>query len=152
VGAARKKGGPRFQRTGVPGSRVSRRICAKVSPHDLRHTVATILGEISVEPHLIDALQNHRLPQSTQVTGTYNDARVWAYFKQKREVLQLWHKHLDHKILKGTLADHIRQAVDGPKQFEEAMKLNMKLGPRSDAHQLAVRRRAAVTPRGRRSA
>jgi integrase len=147
-----KKGGPRFQRTGVPGSRVSRRICAKVSPHDLRHTVATILGEIGVEPHLIDALQNHRLPQSTQVTGTYNDALVWAYFKQKREALQLWHKHLDHKILKGTLADHIRQAVDGPKQFEEAMKLNMKLGPCSDAHQLAVRRRAAVTPRRRRSA
>jgi len=144
-----KKGKPRFQRTGVPGSRVSRRIGAPVSPHDLRHTVATILGELGVEPHVIDALQNHRLPRSTDVTGTYNDALVWAYFEQKRAALQLWHEHLDKRILKGKLKAHIRQAVDGKKQFEEAMKLNMKLGPHSEAHKLAVRRRAAAAARGR---
>jgi len=140
---------PRFQRTGVPGSRVSKRVGAQVSPHDLRHTVATILGELGVEPHVIDALQNHRLPRSTDVTGTYNDALVWAYFQQKREALQLWHEHLDKKILKGRLNAHIRQAVDGKKKFEEAMELNMKLGPHSEAHNLAVRRRAAATARER---
>lgn len=144
--------GARFQRTGVPASRVSRRIGTKVSPHDLRHTVATIMGELGVEPHIIDALQNHKLPRSTDVTGTYNDALVWAYFRQKREALQLWHEHLDRKILKGRLVDHIRQAVDGKKQFEEAMKLNMKLGPHSKAHKVAVRRRAAALARERRSA
>jgi integrase len=69
-----RQGGVRFQRTGVPASRVSRRIGAKVSPHDLRHPVATIMGEIGVEPYIIDALQDHKLPQSTSVTGTYNDA------------------------------------------------------------------------------
>jgi Phage integrase family len=138
---------PRFQRTGVPGTRVSRRIGVQVSPHDLRHTVATILGELGVEPHVIDAVQNHRLPRSTDVTGTYNDALVWAYFKQKREALQLWHEHLDKKVLNGGLLRHIRQAVDGKKQFEEAMELNMKLGPHSEAHKLAVRRRAAVAAR-----
>lgn len=147
-----KKGGARFQRTGVPASRVSRRIGAKVSPHDLRHTIATILGELDVEPHVIDALQNHKLPQSTQVTGTYNDALVWAYFKQKKEALELWHEHLDKKILKGRLVDHLRQAVEGKKLFEEAMKLNMKLGPHSEAHKIAVRRRAAALARQRRSA
>ncbi len=36
----------------------------KEAPHDLRHTVATILGELGVEPHVIDALQNHRLPRT----------------------------------------------------------------------------------------
>jgi hypothetical protein len=142
----------RFQRTGVPASRVSRRIGTKVSPHDLRHTVATMMGELGVEPHIIDALQNHKLPRSTDVTGTYNDALVWAYFKQKREALQRWHEHLDKKILKGRLVDHIRQAVDGKKQFEEAMKLNMKLGPHSAAHKVAVRRRAAALARQRHSA
>lgn len=147
-----KKNKPRFQRTGVPGSRVSKRIGAQVSPHDLRHTVATILGEMAVEPHVIDALQNHRLPRSTDVTGTYNDALVWAYFEQKREALQRWHEHLDKKILKGRLNAHIRQAVDGKKQFEEAMKLNMKLGPHSEAHKLGVRRRAAAVARQRLSA
>lgn len=147
-----KKGGPRFQRTGVPASRLSRRVGAQVSPHDLRHTVATMMGELGVEPHVIDALQNHKLPQSTSVTGTYNDALMWAYFKQKREALKLWHEHLDEKILKGRLVDHIRQAVDGKKQFEEAMKLNMKLGPHSDAHKVAVRQRSAASPREKRSA
>jgi integrase len=144
-----KKNKPRFQRTGVPGSRVSKRIGAQVSPHDLRHTVATMLGELDVEPHVIDALQNHRLPRSTDVTGTYNDALVWAYFEQKRQALQLWHEHLDRKILKGRLKAHIRQAVDGKKGFEEAMKLNMKLGPHSKAHKIAVRRRGAAIVRAR---
>jgi hypothetical protein len=76
------------------------------------------------------------------VTGTYNDALVWAYFNQKRQALQLWHEHLDKKVLGGRLRDHIRRAVDGEKLFEEAMKLNMKLGPHSPQHQLAMGRRA----------
>jgi integrase len=144
-----KKGGMRFQRTGVPASRVSRRIGTTVSPHDLRHTVATIMGELGIEPHIIDSLQNHKLPQTTSVTGTYNDALVWAYFRQKREALTLWHEHLDKKILEGTLIEHIHQAVDGKKQFEEAMRLNMKLGPRGEAHRLSVRRES-VPPRLKR--
>lgn len=136
-----RDGRARFARTGVPASRVSRRVGAAISPHDLRHTVATIMGELGVEPHVIDALQNHKLPQSTSVTGTYNDALVWAYFKQKREALSLWHEHLDKKILDGRLVEHIQQAVDGIKLFEEAKRLNMKLGPHSEAHKRAVRRR-----------
>jgi hypothetical protein len=56
---------------------------------------------------------------------------------------------LDRKILKGRLNAHIRQAVDGRKEFEEAMKLNMKLGPHSDAHKIAVRRRGGAVTRER---
>jgi hypothetical protein len=41
------------------------------------------------------------------------------------------------------------RAMEGKKQFEEAMKLNMKLGPRSEAHKAAVRRRVAATARER---
>jgi hypothetical protein len=74
---------------------------------------------------------------------------VWDYFDQEGAALQLWHEHLDKKILKGKLKAHIRQAVDGKKQFEEAMKLNMKLGARSEAHKAAVRRRAAAAARDR---
>ena len=65
--------------------------------------------------------------------------------KEKREALQLWHEHLDKKILEGRLVEHIHQAVDGTKRFEEAMKLNMKLGPQSDAHHAAVRRPRGAT-------
>jgi hypothetical protein len=39
--------------------------------------------------------------------------------------------------------------VDGKKHFEEAMKLNMKLGPHSEAHKVAVRRRASAASRER---
>lgn len=147
-----KTGGPRFQRTGVPASRVSRRIGVTVSPHDLRHTAATIMGELGIEPHVIDALQNHKLPQSTAVTGTYNDALVWAYFNQKRDALLLWHEHLDKKILGGTLIEHVHQAVDGQKQFEAAMKLNMKLGPHAESYRLAVGQRTVARSRTKRSA
>lgn len=143
-----RDGGARFARTGVPATRMSRRVGAAISPHDLRHTVATMMGELGVEPHVIDALQNHKLPQSTAVTGTYNDALVWAYFKQKREALQLWHEHLDKKLLDGRLREHIEQAVDGPKLFEEAKRLNMKLGPTSEAHRSAIAQRK---PRARRA-
>ena len=72
---------------------------------------------------------------------------MWAYFDQKRAALERWHQHLDKKILKGRLKAHIRQAVEGKKEFEEAMKLNMKLGPRSQAHKLAMKRRAAAVAR-----
>ena len=46
----------------------------------------------------------------------------------------------------------IRQAVDGKKQYEEAMKQNMKLGPNSGAHKAAVRRRSTAAAREKRSA
>jgi hypothetical protein len=88
-------------------------------------------------------VQNHKLPQSTAVTGTYNDALVWAYFKQKREALVIWHEYLDKKILSGQLVDSIHRAVDSEKQFEKAMRLNMKLGPLA---------RAIKPPRGGRRA
>jgi hypothetical protein len=81
------------------------------------------------------------------LTGTYNDALVWAYFDQKRGALERRHQHLDWKILKGRLRAHIRQAVEGKKEFEEAMKLNMKLGPCSHAHKLAMKRRTAAAAR-----
>ena len=139
---------PRFQRTGVPGSRVSQGVGAQLRPHDLRHTVATILGELGVEPHVIDALQNHRLPAEH---GRYGHL-------QRRPRLGLLQAEARGAASSGTSTStrrssrdgsnaHIRQAVDGKKQFEEAMKLNMKLGPRSDAHKLAMKRSD-----GRRSA
>ncbi len=58
---------------------------------------------------------------------------AWAFFEQKRKALQLWHEHLDKKILEGRLIAHTRRAVDGTKQL--ATKLNMKLGPHSGGAQ-----------------
>ena len=144
-----KKDKPRFQRTGVPGSRVSKRIGAQVSPHDLRHTVATMLGELGVEPHVIDALQNHRLPRSTDVDGHLQRRAGLGLLRAEAPGAAALARAPRQEDPQGTLNAHIRQAVDGKKQFEEAMKLNMKLGPHSKAHKMAVQRRRSRLQRER---
>src|SRR5262249_37559507 len=68
--------------------------------HDLRRTCATMLGELGVQPHYIEAVLNHysksaalALPgHRSGVAGTYNRAR---YEGEMRSALQRWADHLD---------------------------------------------------------
>ncbi len=53
--------------------------------HDLRRTGATLLGEMGVEPHVIEAALNHAAIHS-RLAATYNRAR---YLPAVREALQL---------------------------------------------------------------
>jgi integrase len=60
--------------------------------HDLRRTCATMLGELGVMPHYIEAVLNHRSGQKQGVAGRYN----WAkYSDEMRTALQRWADHLD---------------------------------------------------------
>jgi len=59
--------------------------------HDLRRTSATLLGELGVEPHLIEAALNHASLHS-QLASLYNQAR---YRKQVRKATQLLADRLD---------------------------------------------------------
>lgn len=59
--------------------------------HDLRRTGATMLGELGIEPHVIEAALNHTSIHS-QLAATYNRAR---YFDQVRTALQLLADRLD---------------------------------------------------------
>ena len=59
--------------------------------HDLRRTGATMLGEIGVEPHVIEAALNHTSIHS-QLAATYNRAR---YFAAVKGALQLLADRLD---------------------------------------------------------
>ncbi len=61
-----------------------RRMGADWTPHDLRRTMATVLAEHDVAPHVIEAMLNHALPG---VAGVYNRAR---YEQQVREAWQMW--------------------------------------------------------------
>ena len=55
--------------------------------HDLRRTVATRLADLSVQPHIIEAVLNHVSGHKAGVAGTYNRA---AYSAEKRIALQVW--------------------------------------------------------------
>jgi integrase len=59
--------------------------------HDLRRTGATLLGEMEVEPHVIEAALNHTSIRS-QLAATYNQAR---YFPAVQAALQRLADRLD---------------------------------------------------------
>jgi integrase len=59
--------------------------------HDLRRTAATMLGELGIEPHIIEAALNHTSIHSP-LAATYNRAR---YRPQVSEALQLLADTLD---------------------------------------------------------
>jgi integrase len=59
--------------------------------HDLRRTVATMLGKLGVEPHVIEAALNHAAIHS-QLAATYNR---WRYQPAVRAALQRLAEWLD---------------------------------------------------------
>jgi integrase len=117
--------GPRTGDTGKPAQRMSKRTGFDHSPHDIRHTVASIMGELSIEPHVIDSLLNHALPTDSAVTRWYNRARVWAYFNEKREATERWHAHLS-KILGGALSTYIVEGLTKERSYEVRIKAGVK--------------------------
>jgi integrase len=65
--------------------------------HDIRRSVATIMGEeLSIQPHVIELVLGHQ--PFTKVQGTYNRAR---YEREVRAALALWHDYLRTLITGG---------------------------------------------------
>ena len=60
--------------------------------HDLRRTAATMLGELGVQPHHIEAILNHYSGHRSGVAGVYQRAK---YADEMRSALQRWADHLD---------------------------------------------------------
>ena len=55
--------------------------------HDLRRTAATRMGDLGVQPHVVEAVLNHVSGSKAGVAGVYNRA---AYRDEKRAALALW--------------------------------------------------------------
>jgi integrase len=68
--------------------------------HDLRRTLATGLGELGVEPHVIEACLNHASGFRRGVGGTYNRSRLE---KQVWQALNMWDMHV-REIVEGRIA------------------------------------------------
>lgn len=63
--------------------------------HDLRRTMATNMAIMRIQPHIIEAVLNHKTGIVSGVAATYNRH---AYFDEKREALELWSEKLTHLV------------------------------------------------------
>jgi integrase len=62
------------------------------TPHDIRRSVATHMAEeITIPPHVIEAVLNHVSDHRAGVAGIYNRA---SYSAEKRQALDRWADHL----------------------------------------------------------
>jgi integrase len=61
------------------------------TPHDLRRTAATMMAELGVQPHVIEAVLNHVSGHRAGVAGIYNRA---SYEREKTVALDLLAEHL----------------------------------------------------------
>jgi integrase len=71
---------------------------AKLKPwrlHDLRRTVATRMGDIGVQPHIVEAVLNHISGSNAGVAGIYNRS---AYATEKRAALTVWGKYVANLV------------------------------------------------------
>jgi integrase len=68
--------------------------------HDLRRTAATRLGDLGVQPHVIECILNHSSGFRAGVAATYNKS---PYLREMTAALALW-------------ADHVRTLVEGGKR------------------------------------
>jgi integrase len=68
--------------------------------HDLRRSAATGMGELGIEPHIIEVVLNHASGFRAGVGGTYNRAKLE---KQMRQALDLWDSHI-HEIIEDRVA------------------------------------------------
>jgi integrase len=64
--------------------------------HDLRRTVATRLGDLGVQPHVIEAVLNHQSGAKRGIAGVYNKS---PYERETKTAMALW-------------ADHVRAIVE----------------------------------------
>jgi integrase len=64
--------------------------------HDIRRTVATRLGDLGVQPHVVEAVLNHQSGVKRGVAGVYNKS---PYEREVKTAMALW-------------ADHVRSIVE----------------------------------------
>ncbi|MEW5963040.1 MAG: tyrosine-type recombinase/integrase [Pseudomonadota bacterium] len=67
------------------------------SLHDLRRTVATGMGRLGVDPHIVRRILNHSPRDIDGITAVYNR---FAYLDQKRAALDTWAAHVESLVRK----------------------------------------------------
>lgn len=66
------------------------------SLHDLRRTMATGMGRLGIEPHIVRRILNHSPPREIDgITAVYNR---FAYLEEKRAALNTWAAHVERVV------------------------------------------------------
>ena len=64
---------------------------AKWTLHDLRRSVASGLGNLGAQPHVIEMIMNHKSGFRGGVSGTYNRS---PYEREVKQAMALWSDHI----------------------------------------------------------
>jgi integrase len=59
--------------------------------HDVRRTVATRMGDVGIQPHIVEATLNHQSGSKRGVAGVYNRS---PYEREVRAAMAQWHDHV----------------------------------------------------------
>jgi integrase len=59
--------------------------------HDIRRSVATRMGDLGVQPHIVETVLNHQSGHRRGTAGTYNRS---SYEREVRAALALWEDHI----------------------------------------------------------
>lgn len=84
-------------------SKLKRQLDAIVGPipawsfHDFRRTIATMMGDIGIEPHIVEEILGH-VSYKQGVAGLYNRAR---YTAQKQDAMEKWAAHVEMIVTGG---------------------------------------------------
>lgn len=92
--------------------------------HDLRRTVATNLAMLGVQPHVIEAVLNHRTGIISGVAAVYNRH---AYVREKQEALFQWAKHLTSFGSKGQMRKQPEMPSRAFGQIFENMSISVSM-------------------------
>jgi integrase len=79
--------------------------------HDVRRTVATRLGDLGVQPHVIEQILNHQSGHKSGPAGIYNRS---SYQREVRAALALWEDHI-RTLLDG--GERKVVPIDAPRRF-----------------------------------
>lgn len=74
--------------------------------HDVRRTAATNMAILKVQPHIIEAVLNHRSGIVSGVASIYNRH---AYINEKREALQTWADRVTELTATASLGTHVEE-------------------------------------------
>lgn len=77
--------------------------------HDIRRTVATNMAELRVQPHIIEAVLNHKSGIVSGVAAVYNRH---LYLDEKHEALELWANKIETNITGAPFDAQVHQHRD----------------------------------------
>jgi integrase len=79
--------------------------------HDIRRTCATRMGDIGVEPHIVETILNHQSGHRRGIAGVYNKSK---YLVAVQHAVQAWDRHLRQLIDGRGKVIPIRAVGDNP--------------------------------------